>query len=135
MKEEKKHNLRLSMCWRCWPFETEICSCHKTTEIWLCKAPENLGLRSDIGYCRDEACKPKVEKIRLEAKVGCHKCGKPAKAPYSYWASEKLIGGDYCEEHLKEIKNACKNCHEFISKGILVGCKACDNTRLKNLTP
>ena len=69
--------------------------------------------------------------IEITAVVGCHKCGKPAKAPYSYWASEKLIGGDYCEEHLAEIKNACKNCHEFISKGILVGCKKCDNTRLE----
>ena len=79
---------------------------------------------------RNEICKPEIKKIRLEAKVGCNKCSEPAKAPYSYWGSGKIVGGDYCEKHLEEIKNACKNCYEFISKGTLVGCKACNNTRL-----
>lgn len=73
---------------------------------------------------------PKAEKIKLEVKIGCYICGKPATAPYSYYVSGKMVGGDYCEEHLVKIKNACKNCYEFISKGTLVGCKACNNTRL-----
>lgn len=51
------------------------------------------------------------ERIKYIPVVGCHKCDKPAKAPYSYWVGEKLIGGDYCEKHLLEIKNACnRNC-------------------------
>jgi hypothetical protein len=35
------------------------CSCPIDIDTWLCKASEELGLKSDTGYCRDKKCRNK----------------------------------------------------------------------------
>mgnify|MGYP001568079613 FL=1 len=43
-------------------------------------------------------------KSEPKTEVGCHRCHKPAKAPYSYRDGNMLVVEDLCEEHLKEPK-------------------------------
>ena len=51
----------------------------------------------------------KSNQSEIKVKVGCHKCGEPAKSPFTYWENNMLMGGDFCEKHLKEIKLKLKN--------------------------